>query len=171
MTTQLPETPRSSLIDPRTGQMAREWIRFFDDLRRAIVAGLDDSVGGRLDALEADTVFDSGSGGSDGSGSYNDSAIRARIEQLETDLLFPPPAQRSESENAEVEARLALLEQTSDDASLQAIFAPDRAAELADLTARMHEIEVALTMIDDASARLRLLLHRVQSLEVEGLFP
>jgi hypothetical protein len=170
MTTQLPETPRSALIDPRTGQMAREWIRFFDDLRRAIVSGLDDSVGGRLDALEADTVFDSGSNGSGGSGGYNDSAIRARIEQLETDLLFPPPV-RSESDTAEVEARLALLQQTSDDASLEALFAPDRAAELADLNARLHEVELALTMIDDASARLRLLLHRVQTLETEGLFP
>jgi hypothetical protein len=51
--TTLPEVPRAPVLDQRTGQMSREWVRFFDDLRKALLSSLDDAVGGRLDALEA----------------------------------------------------------------------------------------------------------------------
>lgn len=137
--TTLPDPPRSALVDPQSGLLTREWVRFFDDLRRAIVSGLDDSVGGRLDALEGDALFDGADGSGGSSSSYNDAVLRGRVEAVETELLFPLSS--SGGEGAELAARMALLEATAVDRELEAAFVPDAAAAVALLRARLADLE------------------------------
>lgn len=137
--TTLPVPPRSALVDPSTGQLTREWVRFFDDLRRAIVSGLDDSVGGRLDALESDAVFAGGDGGGGGGNSYNDAPVRGRLEALETEALFP--ASSGAGDLAELRARMALLESLGEQRDLEVAMLPDAAGQVARLRARLADLE------------------------------
>lgn len=137
--TTLPDPPRSALVDASTGLLTREWVLFFDALRRSIISGLDDSVGGRLDALEGDALFN-GADGSGGSGSsFNDTVLRGRLDALELDLLFP--ASSSGDVDAAVQARLAGLEDAGADRDLEAAMLPDPAAALALLRARLVDLE------------------------------
>src|SRR4051812_25729577 len=168
--TTLPEIPRSPLIDPQSGSLAREWIRFFDDLRKAIVASLDDAIGGRLEALESDALFPGGDGGAGSNTDYNDATVRGRLDAIETELMFPFPGADQGSAD-ELAARIAILEETRDDAGLDAAFQVGPIGELKELRSRLADVETILTTIDDASARLRALVHRLAALEEEGLFP
>lgn len=168
--TTLPEIPRSPLIDPQSGSLSREWIRFFDDLRKAIVASLDDAIGGRLEALESDALFGSGDGGAGSNTDYNDATVRGRLDAIETELMFPFPGANT-SDADELSARIALLEENSVEANLDAAFQIDPVGELKELRSRLADVETILTTIDDASARLRALVHRLAALETEGLFP
>lgn len=168
--TVLPDPPRSALIDARTGLLAREWTRFFDELRRAIVSGLDDAVGGRLDALEADSLF-GGGGDAGGSGSsYNDSAVRDRLDALETDLLFAAASGSASGDASVLAERVALLEEEVDGLGAEAALAVDPSAALAELRRRLGALELAQAMAVDAEARIRLALRRLADLETEGLF-
>jgi hypothetical protein len=168
--TTLPEIPRSPLIDPKSGTLAREWIRFFDDLRKAIVSSLDDAIGGRLEALESDALFGSGDSGAGSNTDYNDATVRGRLDAIETELMFPFPGADNGGAD-ELSARIALLEENRDDASLDAAFQGDPLSELKELRSRLADVETILTTIDDASARLRVLVNRLAALEEEGLFP
>lgn len=164
--TTLPEVPRAPVLDQRTGLMSREWVRFFDDLRKALLSSLDDAVGGRLDALEAESLFGGGDGAGGGNADYNDAALRGRLEALETELMFPAAIPRNDA--AELEARLAFLESISDDASLDTAFPV--APEPGDLRSRMAAVELSLATIDDSTAKLRMVLQRMATLETDCLF-
>jgi hypothetical protein len=155
MSTVLPEPPRSALIDTRSGMLSREWVLFFDALKRAIVSGLDDAVGGRLDALESDSLFASGDGGS---GSNTDSS------EDETDLadLFTP----SDSTGA-----IRRLTSSLAEANLVALMHGDSTAPLRQLKRSIRDLELAQAMATDATAAIAALVHRIQVLETEGAFP
>jgi hypothetical protein len=181
--TTLPEPPRTALIDPASGMLARPWVRFFDDLRRAIVTGLDVTVGGRLDALEGDTLFE-GSGQTGGNSDYNDATVRARIDDLETELLFlndhPPPQDAtpvsSSTDEAGQEAlispdsiaALRKLSRRLDEANLTALMAQDTTAALARLKRAVRDLEAAQAMATDAAGTIAALANRLQHLETEG---
>jgi hypothetical protein len=185
MSTVLPEPPRSALIDTRSGMLSREWVLFFDALKRAIVSGLDDAVGGRLDALESDSLFASGDGGSGSNTDYNDAVVRGRIDDLETELLWVA-ADRSndETDPSEDETDLADLFTPSDstgairrltsslaEANLVALMHGDSTAPLRQLKRSIRDLELAQAMATDATAAIAALVHRIQVLETEGAFP
>jgi hypothetical protein len=147
--------------------MSREWVRFFDDLRRAIISSLDESVGNRLDNLEAEALFPGGDGAAGGGSSYNDFAVRARIEAIETELMFPQAIPRNDA--AEMEARLALLKETADATTLDLMFTR-QPPHVRDLRSRLEAVELALATIEDGTAKLRLVLQRLAALETQNLF-
>jgi hypothetical protein len=182
--TTLPEPPRTGLIDPASGMLSRPWVRFFDDLRRAIITGLDVTVSGRLDALEGDALFDS-SGQTGGNSDYNDAAVRVRLDDLETELLFlndhPPPSndtpESSGTDDAGQEALISLWDGTAqlrklsrrlDEANLTALTAPDATAALARLKRAVRDLEAAQAMATDAAGQIAALANRLQHLETEG---
>jgi len=159
--TTLPEPPRSPLVDVRTGALAREWVRFFDDLRRAIVSGLDDEVGGRLDALEADSLFGGGDGSSGSNTDYNDAVIRNRLTDIETELLW------LSTDQTEARAATATVDA---DAQLEAIMATDATGAIRQLRRAIVDLETAQAMTVDASATIAALAKRLGDLEIEGAF-
>lgn len=160
--TTLPEPPRTPLVEPGSSMLSRPWVVFFDQLRRVITSGLDDAVGGRLDALEADAVFD-GSDSSGGGTSYNDATLRGRLDAIETEILFPAPS--SGTDDAELTARMALLEQSAEEEAVAAIMAPDPAAAVALLRSRVAAVEIAQAMTVLADAQLRRIERRMADLE------
>lgn len=185
MTTTLPDPPRSPLVDTQTGLLAREWVLFFDALRRAIVSGLDDSVGGRLDSLEADSLFASGDSGGGSNTDYNDAVVRGRLDDLETELLWlgtdPVEAQTDPSED---ETDLSDLFTPSDstgairqltgslaEANLAALMQTDATAALRQLKRSIRDLETAQAMVTDQTALIAAVVHRLQALETEGAFP
>jgi hypothetical protein len=97
---------------------------------------------------------------------YNDAALRVRLEALETELMFPAALPRDD--RAELEARLALLESTADDAAFDTVFplAPD----FTDIRSRMAAVELSLATVDDATAKLRMVLQRLATVETDNLF-
>lgn len=161
--TTLPEPPRAALVDPRTGGLTREWTRFFDDLRKAIIAGLDEGVGNRLDRLELDALFsvDDGAGGASGAG-YNDTTVRARLEALETELLWIG------TDAAEAGAG----QSSTDDGNLDAVLGPfpDPAGAIQRLTRAVADLELAQALATDASAKIAAFAYRLNALENENLF-
>jgi hypothetical protein len=191
--TTLPTPPRSSLVDPKTGTLTREWVRFFDDLRRAIISGLDEGIAPRLDQLEADNLFDTGNGAGSNT-SYNDATVRGRLDAIETELMFPPVGGPATDQD-EVNARLTLLEQSQGDAQIDALTTPnpaqairrlnravrdletaqafvtDASATIAALVNRLAELEMAQALVPDASATIAVLASRLAALETEGTFP
>lgn len=184
MTTVLPDPPRSALVDVRTGQLAREWVLFFDALRRAIVSGLDDSVGGRLDALESDSLF-SGSGSETGSNTdYNDAVVRGRLDDLETELLWlATDRAEAEPDPSETETDLSELVMTPDhtadirrltrglaETQLDALMTPDATATIRQLRQRVVDLETAIALVNDSTALIAALSRRLATLETEGLF-
>lgn len=187
--TTLPEPPRTGLVDPRTGQLTREWVRFFDELRKAIIASLDEGVGGRLDRLELDTLFSNdGTGGAGGGSSYNDTAVNARLGAIETELLFlngqPPPQDYQTAQDStddwELDAVLGpfpdpagaiqRLAKASETLELIAAVAPDSAGTIQRLQKAVQQLELAQAMATDAAGIIAAMAHRLSDLETETLF-
>jgi hypothetical protein len=161
--TTLPEPPRTGLVDPRTGQLTREWVRFFDELRKAIIASLDEGVGGRLDRLELDTLFSGdGAGGGGSGGSYNDTTVQARLGAIETELLFtngfPPPQDYQTGQDS------------MGDWELDAVLTPFPDGILQRLAKAVYDLETAQAFATDAAGRIAALSHRLKDLETETLF-
>lgn len=162
--TTLPEPPRTGLVDPRTGQLTREWVRFFDELRKAIVASLDEGVGGRLSALEMDTLFSNeGGGSSSGGSSYNDTTVQARLGAIETEMLFlngQPPQPSDQTGQA-----------STGDWELDAAFSSLNAGAIQRLQKAVRDLELAQAMATDAAGVIAALAYRLTDLETETLFP
>lgn len=161
--TTLPEPPRTGLVDPRTGQLTREWVRFFDELRKAIVASLDEGVGGRLDRLELDTLFSSdGGGGASGGSSYNDTTVRTRLDAIETEMLFlngtPPPQDYQTGQDSTGDWELDPLFSSLNDGTVQR------------LARAVRDLETAQAMATDAAGVIAALAHRLGDLETQTLF-
>jgi hypothetical protein len=186
--TTLPEPPRTGLVDPRTGQLTREWVRFFDELRKAIVASLDEGVGGRLSALEMDTLFSQdGTGGASGGSSYNDTTVQARLGAIETELLFlngtPPPQDyqtgQASTDDWDLDAVFNSLNDGTgqrlrkdlDGTGLDAALATDSAGAIQRLAKAVRDLETAQAMATDAAGIIAALAHRLRDLETETLFP
>lgn len=184
MTTVLPDPPRSALIDSRTGMLAREWVLFFDALRRAIVSGLDDSVGGRLDALESDSLF-SGGDSDTGSTDYNDTVVRGRLDDLEIEQLWTgiDPVEH-ELDESNTETDLSELIMTPDatssirrltgslkEANLLALTQGDATAAIRQLRRSIRDLETAQAMVTDQTGLIAAVVRRLQELETEGAFP
>lgn len=185
MTTVLPEPPRSALVDTRTGMLAREWVLFFDALRRAIVSGLDDSVGGRLDSLEADSLFVGNDSSTGSNADYNDAVVRGRIDDLETELLWlgtdqaeaQPDPSTDEPDLSDLftppDSTGAIRQLTGSlaEANLAALMQTDATASIRQLKRSIRDLETAQAMVTDHTALIAAVVHRLQALETEGAFP
>jgi hypothetical protein len=182
MATTLPDPPRTALIDVRTGGLTREWTLFFDALRRAIVSGLDDAVGGRLDALEADSLFGGSSTASGAGSDYNDAAVRDRLDAIETELIWLG-TDAAEAETVQVstgdeeldaysspDSNAAIQRLTRDVAGAQlvAFMAPDPTAAIRLLQRAVRDLETAQALATDAAGAIAALAHRLETLETQG---
>ena len=185
MATTLPDPPRTALVDVRTGGLTREWVLLFDALRRAIVSGLDDAVGGRLDALEADAIFGGTSTDSGAGSDYNDAAVRDRLDGIETELIWLG-TDAIEAATAEVSTDDEELDAVSNsfssdgvadirrltrgvaDAQLVAFMAPDPTAAIRLLQRAVRDLETAQALATDAAGAIAALAHRLETLETEG---
>jgi hypothetical protein len=183
--TTLPDPPRTALVDPKTGTLTREWTLFFDALRRAIVSGLDDAVGGRLDTLEAESLFDGTSSASGAGSDYNDAAVRARLDGIETELIWLATDQaeaetaQASTDDGDLDALLGPfpdptgtirhLQRAVTDAQLVALTAPDpNSAVIRRLTRAVRDLETAQAMATDAAGQIAALVYRLNALETEG---
>lgn len=161
--TTLPEPPRTPLVDARTGQLTREWVRFFDELRKSIISSLDEGVGGRLERLEMDTLFGGeAGGGASGGSSYNDTTVRARLDAIETEMLFLH-TDRIEAETGQ--------DITAED-DLDPLFnSLNHDGTIRRLARAVQDLELAQALATDASAQIAALAARLNALENENLFP
>jgi hypothetical protein len=169
--TTLPEPPKSALVDPSTGALTREWLRFFDDLRRAIVSSLDDTIAVRLDALEGETLF-GGADGTQGATAFSDAELRARLDLLELDNAFLRTS--GDGDTAAVEALSAQITIVQSDIlahALELTCLPDSTAAVILLRKRVRDVEMVQAIDQpDTGAVVRGLMRRIQFLETLAVF-